>query len=210
MALKLGDLGRVPPKQKLFLVVLTCLLMGVGYYYLYYSAAAVQMADLEKKLGELEHEIKTQAAIAQNLPAFKAEVRRLEEQLALLLEQLPNSAEIPSLLKNISDLGKESGLDFLKFAPSAEIKKDFYAEIPVSIIVDGEYHSFVLFADKVSHLPRIVNISDISFSGPKSGGEDRMQVKVSCTATTYRFMEQAKQEPAGAGKGAAAGKGTAK
>lgn len=210
MALKLGDLGRVPPKQKLFLVVLTCLLMGVGYYYLYYSAAAVQMAELEKKLGELEHEIKTQAAIAQNLPAFKAEVRRLEEQLALLLEQLPNSAEIPSLLKNISDLGKESGLEFLKFAPSAEIKKDFYAEIPVSIIVDGEYHSFVLFADKVSHLPRIVNISDITFSGPRSGGEDRMQVKVSCTATTYRFMEQAKQEPAGAGKGAAAGKGTAK
>ena len=210
MALKLGDLGRVPPKQKVFLVVLTCLMMVVGYYYLYYAAAAVRMAELEKKLGELEHEIKTQAAIAQNLPAFKAEVRRLEEQLALLLEQLPNSAEIPSLLKNISDLGKESGLEFLKFAPSAAIKKDFYAEIPVSIIVDGEYHSFVLFADKVSHLPRIVNISDISFSGPRSGGEDRMQVKVSCTATTYRFMEQAKQEPAGAGKSAAAGKGTAK
>jgi type IV pilus assembly protein PilO len=210
MALKLGDLGRVPPKQKVFLVVLVCLLMVVGYYYLYYKASAAQVSDLEKKLGELEHEIKTQAAIAQNLPAFKAEVRRLEEQLGFLLEQLPNSAEIPSLLKNVSDLGKESGLEFLKFAPGAESKKDFYAVIPVSVAVEGDYHSFVLFADKVSHLPRIVNVSDITFSQPKPGGEDRMKVNVSCTATTYRFLEQAKPEPAGPGKGAAAGKGTAK
>ena len=125
MALKLGDLGRVPPKQKAFLVVVLCLLMGAGYYYFYYSAAAVQIAGLEKKLDELNHEIRTQADIARNLPAFKAEVRRLEEQLSLLLEQLPNSAEIPSLLKNVSDLGKESGLEFLKFAPAKEGRKDF-------------------------------------------------------------------------------------
>jgi type IV pilus assembly protein PilO len=206
MALKLGELGRIPPKQKVLLVALACLLMGVGYYYLSYSAAAVRVAGLEKKLGELEHEIKTQAQIAQNLPAFKAEVRRLEEQLALLLEQLPDSAEIPSLLKNVSDLGKESGLEFLKFAPGKESRKDFYAEIPVSIAVNGDYHSFVLFADKVSHLPRIVNLSDIVFSGPKPGGENRMLVNVSCTATTYRFLEQA-QPGAGA---AEAGKGKAK
>jgi type IV pilus assembly protein PilO len=203
MALKLGDLGRVPPKQKAFLVVVVCLLMGVGYYYFYYSAAAVQIADLEKKRGELNHEIRTASDIARNLPAFKAEVRRLEEQLSLLLEQLPNSSEIPSLLKNVSDLGKESGLEFLKFAPGKEGRKDFYAEIPVSIAVNGDYHSFVLFADKVSHLPRIVNLSDIAFSGPKSGGDNRMLVNISCIATTYRFLEQAQQETGGAGKGKA-------
>jgi type IV pilus assembly protein PilO len=203
MALKLGDLGRVPPKQKAFLAVLMCLLMGAGYYYFYYSAAAVQIAGLEKKRGELNHEIRTAADIARNLPAFKVEVRRLEEQLSLLLEQLPDSAEIPSLLKNVSDLGKESGLEFLKFAPGREVRKDFYAEIPVSIAVNGDYHNFVLFADKVSHLPRIVNLSDIAFSGPRPGGENRMLVNISCTATTYRFLEQVQQAAGEAGKGKA-------
>jgi type IV pilus assembly protein PilO len=203
MALKLGDLGKVPPKQKAFLAVLMCLLMGAGYYYFYYSAAAAQIAGLEKKRDELNHEIRTASEIARNLPAFKAEVRRLEEQLSLLLEQLPNSAEIPSLLKNVSDLGKESGLEFLKFAPGKEVRKDFYAEIPVSIAVNGDYHSFVLFADKVSHLPRIVNLSDIAFSGAKSGGENRMLVNISCTATTYRFLEQVQPAAGEAGKGKA-------
>jgi type IV pilus assembly protein PilO len=202
MALKLGDLSKIPPKQKIFLTVLICLLVGVGYYYLYYKEASQKIATLQTKLAELESKIKEQEVIAKNLPSFQAEVRRLEEQLGLLLDQLPNSAEIPSLLKNISDLGRESGLDFLKFAPHGEKGKGFYAEIPVSISVTGEYHGFALFADKVSHLPRIVNLSDIAFSKPKGMGEDRMQVNVSCTATTFRFLEQA-----AAGQG---GKGSAK
>ncbi|MBI5577196.1 MAG: type 4a pilus biogenesis protein PilO [Deltaproteobacteria bacterium] len=203
MALKLGDLSKVPPKQKVFLAVLVCMLMVTGYYYLYHRELAVQKADKQKKLNELDAVIKMQADIAKNLPSFKAEVSRLEEQLGLLLEQLPNSAEIPSLLKNVSDLGKESGLEFIKFAPAKEGAKDFYAEIPVSIAVSGDFHSYLLFADKVSHLPRIVNLSEIVFSNPKPAGENHMSVSVSFTATTYRFLEQKPQEASEAGKGKA-------
>jgi len=195
MALKLKEMANVPQKKKLFLMGLVCLMLVVGYYYLFYAATAVQIKTLDKKLADLEHEIKQQEIIAKNLPSFKMEVKRLEEQLALLLEQLPNSSEIPSLLKNITDLGRESGLEFVKFAPSAESRKNFYAEIPVSIVVKGNYNGYVLFADKVSHLPRIVNLSNISFSGPKAEGEDYV-VNVNCTATTYRFLEQAMQEQA--------------
>jgi type IV pilus assembly protein PilO len=198
MALTLGDLSKVPPKQKIFLTVLVCLLVGVGYYYLSYKGNSQQITALEKRLAELESKIKEQEVIAKNLPSFQAEVRRLEEQLGLLLDQLPNSAEIPSLLKNISDLGKEAGLEFLKFAPRGEVSRGFYAEIPVSIKVDGEYHGFALFADKVSHLPRIVNLSDIVFSKPRNLGDDKMEVNVNCTATTFRFLEQK-----GGGKGSA-------
>ncbi len=202
MAISLGDLSKVPPKQKIFLTILVCLLVGVGYYYLYYKEASREIASLQGKLAELEAKIKEQEVIAKNLPSFQAEVRRLEEQLGLLLDQLPNSAEIPSLLKNISDLGREAGLEFVKFAPRGEINKGFYAEIPVTLSVTGEYHGFALFADKISHLPRIVNLSDIVFSGPKNLEGDRVEVKVGATATTFRFLEQH-----GAGT---SGKGSAK
>ncbi len=201
MALKLGDLSKVPPKQKAFLAVLVCLLIVAGYYYLYHRELAVQKDALQKKVNELDGIIRMQSDIAKNLPSFKVEVRRLEEQLGLLLEQLPNSAEIPSLLKNVSDLGKESGLEFLRFAPGGEVRKDFYAEIPVTIAVVADFHSYLLFADKVSHLPRIVNLSDVVFSGPKPSGENQVQVNVAFIATTYRFLEQKPQEAAGAEKG---------
>ncbi len=200
MALKVGDLTKIPGKQKFLLTVILCLLVGVGYYYLYYAEASTRIKGLETQLAGLETKIREQQVIARNLPSFQAEVRRLEERLALLLEQLPNSAEIPNLLKSISDLGKESGLEFLKFVPGNESVKGFYAEIPVSIAVTGDYQSFVLFADKVGHLPRIVNLSNIAFSSPKPAGNGRVDVNVSCTATTYRFVEQAAPPPAKAGE----------
>jgi type IV pilus assembly protein PilO len=198
MALRLDDLSKIPPKQKILVAILFSALIVVGYYYLYYMEASRQITTLESELTSLRAKIKEQEVIAGNLQSFQAEVQRLEGQLSVLLEQLPNSAEIPSLLKNVSDLAKESGLDILKFAPSGEVKKEFYAEIPVAISVQGGYHSFVQFADKVSHYPRIVNLSNISFSGPKLVGKDLVVATVHCKATTYRFLEQ--QEPAkGAG-----------
>jgi type IV pilus assembly protein PilO len=191
MALKLGDLAKIPAKQKAVLAILFCLLVVVGYYYLYYRDASKQIASLESTLANLRSKIKEQEVIAGNLKSFQEEVRRLEGQLSVLLEQLPNSAEIPSLLKSVSDLGKESGLEFLRFAPGGEAKKEFYAEIPVTISVTGDYHSFALFADKVSHYPRIVNLSNIVFSAPKPAGDNLVQETINCTATTYRFLEQA-------------------
>jgi type IV pilus assembly protein PilO len=202
MARKLGDLGKIPTKQKAILAVLFCLLVVVGYYYLYYRDASKQVASLEGTLANLRSKIKEQEVIAGNLKSFQEEVRRLEEQLSLLLEQLPNSAEIPSLLKSVSDLGKESGLEFIRFAPGGEAKREFYAEIPVTISVTGDYHSFALFADKVRHYPRIVNLSNISFTAPKPAGDNLVLETINCTATTYRFLEQA----AAAGS-AAGGKG---
>ena len=199
MALKLGDLSKVPPRQKVLLAVLFCILVVSGYYYLYYREASQRIGAMETQLAGLQSKIREQQAIAGNLRSFQDEVRRLEAQLSLLLEQLPNSAEIPSLLKSVSDLGKESGLDFLRFAPSGEVKKDFYAEIPVSISVNGDYHSFTLFADKVAHYPRIVNLSNITFSSPKPSGDNLVLVNVNCTATTYRFLEQQAAAAPGAG-----------
>ncbi len=199
MALKLGDLSKVPPRQKILLAVLFCGLVVAGYYYLYYKEASMRIGAMETQLAGLQSKIREQQAIAGNLRSFQEEVRRLEAQLSLLLEQLPNSAEIPSLLKSVSDLGKESGLDFLRFAPSGEIKKDFYAEIPVSISVNGDYHSFALFTDKVANYPRIVNLSNITFSSPKPSGDNLVLVTVNCTATTFRFLEQQAAAAPGAG-----------
>jgi type IV pilus assembly protein PilO len=189
MALKLDDLSKIPSKQKVLLAVLLSAFIIAGYYYLYYQDASKQITSLETQLTSLRAKIKEQEVIAGNLQSFQAEVQRLEAQLSVLLEQLPNSAEIPSLLKNISDLAKESGLDVLKFAPAAEVRKDFYAEIPVAITVQGAYHSFAEFADKVGHYPRIVNLSNITFSGPKPAGETLVLSTITCRATTYRFLE---------------------
>ncbi len=98
---------------------------------------------------------------------FQDEAAKLREELKVAITQLPTSKEIPSLLSNISQLGKDSGLEFLLFKPVGEINKDFYAEIPVEIRVKGAYNNVAIFFDKVGKLPRIVNISEVSMDNAK-------------------------------------------
>ncbi|MBW1820266.1 MAG: type 4a pilus biogenesis protein PilO, partial [Deltaproteobacteria bacterium] len=104
---------------------------------------------------------------------------------------LPEKEEIPSLISAISASGQESGLEFLLFQPKGEKRKDFYAEIPVSIQVTGNFHNIVLFFDKVARLSRIVNIRDIKISRAKgkSKTSDSSKLSTSCTAVTYKFVE---------------------
>jgi type IV pilus assembly protein PilO len=208
MAPSLADLSKVPTKQKAFVVVLLSAMLAVGYYYLFFAKANAENVKLSQQLDGLRSKIREQEVIARNLRSFQAEVARLETELAILLEQLPNSAEIPSLLRNVSDVGRDSGLEFLKFTPKGEAKKEFYAEIPVAMTVHGDFFSFVTFADKVGRLPRIVNLTGIEFTNPKVGEDNVVPVNVSCSAVTYRFLEASEtQKAADAGKPAPRGKG---
>lgn len=185
------SLKGVGTKQKMVLYGLVVVAILVGYYYLYYSPVKAEIDTLRQQKVALEGKIKEQRIIAKDLETFKKEVVKLEAQLNELLEQLPNSSEIPKLLRNISDVGKESGLDFLKFAPKGEVPKEFYAEIPVDVSVTGGFHEFGMFLDRVSRLSRIVNISDVLFSKAKISG-DQVSMTINCTARTFRFLKEKK------------------
>ena len=93
------------------------------------------------------------------------------------------------MLANVSQSGKDAGLEFLLFQPKPEVLKDFYAEIPVSIQVTGSYHQVAIFFDKVSKLSRIVNIKDIDMAPAK----EEETLTTACTAVTYKFLDQPHQ-----------------
>ena len=134
--------------------------------------------------------------VEQNLRAFKKEFKETEEKFREALKFLPNNEEIPTLLTSISNLGAQSGLEFLLFQPEKEVPRNFYAEIPVKLEVTGPYHNVATFFDQVSRLSRIVNIGDITMSEMKAAKTqaDVVILKTGCTATTYKFIEP-KEEP---------------
>jgi type IV pilus assembly protein PilO len=105
------------------------------------------------------------------------------EETAVLL---PKDKEIPKLLTDISALGRSAGLEFLTFKPQADVPKDFYAEIPITINVRGPYHNIGFFFDQVSKLERIVSVSNVKMSTPKKDGNE-MLLNSDCVLVTYRF-----------------------
>ena len=179
----------LPIKQKLTILAAILLLIGAGFFFGLEKPKLVELKKLQGQLAKVRADIAENRKFASNLPKFKAEFEGLKKDLENALTELPNSKEIPSLLTSITSAGKGAGLDFLAFRPKGESPKDFYAEVPVDIVVSGPFLGIANFFVAVGNLPRIVNISNVVFSDIRSD-RGRNFVKVSCQATTFRFLDK--------------------
>jgi type IV pilus assembly protein PilO len=174
------------PRMKVAIVALILLLPVVIFYFLYYQPKADEITSLTNKTVQLKKDVQEAKAKAANKEQFEKELAAAQVVFDEMAVLLPKEKEIPKLLKDISSLGRNAGLDFLTFKPLADIPKDFYAELPVSINVRGPYHNMGFFFDQVSKLERIVSVTNIKMTSPtKEGGE--MLLKSDCKLVTYRF-----------------------
>jgi type IV pilus assembly protein PilO len=117
----------------------------------------------------------------------------MEKSFGAMLRQLPNKTEVPNLLVDISQTGLASGLEEKLFQPQGEVRKDFYAELPISIRLTGGYHEMGKFASGIAALPRIVTLHDVEIA-PSAAGAGNLTLNV--TAKTYRYLDEEEQAPA--------------
>lgn len=180
---------KLPNKQKIALLVLVLLLEAGGFFFGLYQPKLKQLKALQERLDDLHNQVQENKKIADNLPKYKSDYVRLQKELESALTELPNQKEIPSLLTSIATAGKGAGLEFLLFRPKPEEPRDFYSAVPVDISVSGSFHNVASFFVAVGNLPRIVNMNNVSFTDIKNE-KGRTSVKVSCLATTFRFLDK--------------------
>lgn len=171
--------------QRILLCAGTFILLVGAFVYFLFVPKHKEIAQLEKKNEMLTVKLTKARANAKQLNHYRVKMKEAEAEFQIARKALPEKKEIPSLLANISRSGQDSGLQFLLFQPEKERKKDFYAEIPISVKVAGNYHNVALFFDRVSSLSRIVNIRDIQMTPQKEG----QTLVTACTAVTYKFEE---------------------
>jgi type IV pilus assembly protein PilO len=178
---------------------LIVLVVGASVWFLYMPQYE-EISQLDEKLQTLEKKLATAKLNAAELGKFQAKMQEAEAQFKIAMRALPENQEIPSLLTNVSKSGHDIGLEFLLFEPKAEIRREFYAEIPVAMSLRGDYHTLAVFFDKVARLSRIVNINNITVTPSKDGRE----LNTACTAITYKFVEPLPEKPAAPAKPAPA------
>ena len=142
-------------KAKAGIAALLLILPVLLFYFLFYKPGTEKIAAVNKQISSARAELVKAKKMARELPRYKEQVKQTEKAFETAAIVLPKTKEIPELLRNISDRGKEAGLDFLSFKPGAESPKNFYAEIPVDISIRGPYHNIGFFLDQVSKLDRI-------------------------------------------------------
>ena len=185
-------------RTKVLIGIAAFFLPALLFYFLCFKPQVDEISILQKQGETVGEELKKARLVARDLPRYKKEFEDVQKEFDAMAILLPKSQEIPNLLRDISDLGKNTGLDFLKFVPGVEIPKDFYAEIPIDISIVGPYHNLGSFLDKVSKLDRIVTVNNINIDKP-SKEEAELLLNSTCRLVTYRFTN-VKLEPPKDGK----------
>jgi len=184
----------LPPRQRLALLVGSVGMLFFLYWYFVYLPRSTTIENRSQQLEGLQTERDKKAQLVANLAQARQEVADLNAALKKAVMQLPDTKEIPDLLSSISASGRESGLEIAQFRQRAEAYRDFYAEVPVEILVRGTYSQVEEFFTKVSGLTRIVNVSDIAIKAPTTVEGDPIRLETSCAATTFRFLDEAERQ----------------
>lgn len=208
MALQLNQLNinwqaieKYPTRNKVIILLVVCGLLGGLFFYFMYLPKQKELDGLNIELDAAQRTYNEKKAIADNLQTFQEEVRRLNEKLALALTKLPNTSEIDKILIDLPNLAKEEELVVASFKPGAQSAKGFYAEIPISLSLQGAYNRMAKFFEKIAKLNRIIAVGNVTFTGPRPG-PDGVRLNAEVQAFTYAFIEQ-KGDPKDAAKGGA-------
>jgi type IV pilus assembly protein PilO len=186
---KIEQLAKVPKPIRLAVVSALLLLIVAGYWYVSYQPNQKARQELVVKAQELQRNLNNARSVANNVAGFEAEVAGLERDLDLALKQLPNRKQFEDLLQDISTAGKKVGVDIKSIDREKEVKRNFYAEVPFKLEIEGSYHDLARFFEMVAGLPRIVNVGALEI---KVGKETRAatRLKVKGKATTFRFLSK--------------------
>ena len=190
--LNVREPGRWPaPIRALAVGICFVIVSAALIYFFVWSTRVPDLDQSEEQETRLRAEFHDKHAKATNLAVYKQQLADIEKSFGAMLRQLPSKTEVPNLLVDISQTGLAAALAEKLFQPGQEVKKDFYAELPIHIQLTGSYHEFGAFVSGIAALPRIVTLHDIQIApvakNDKGGGTDQLQLDL--TAKTYRYLD---------------------
>ena len=187
---KFEKLAKVPKVARMVIVAGLLASIAAGYYFMSYQDSLAQASRLRAEAQELQRKLNKVRVVANNLGDFEQEVANLERELKVALKQLPNRKQFEDLLRDISTAGKKVGVEIKSISRTKEQMHDFYVEVPFNLELEGSYHDLAKFFERVSKLPRIVNIGSLKIRTGSKRGSKQTMLRIEGTATTFRFISK--------------------
>jgi type IV pilus assembly protein PilO len=192
--LDLSNIGDWPPVVKGALILIVCASIIGGWYYHAIKGQYVLLEGYQKEEAELRAELVEKYGKVVNLEQYREQLAQMEADFSDLLRQLPDKSEIAALLVEVSQTGLAAGLEFELFQPMAEVRGDFYTELPINMKVVGSYHQFGDFISGLAAMPRILTIHDVDIVKRNGDAPEQSQLQMAMVAKTYRYIGEGDQQ----------------
>ncbi len=184
--LDINNIGSWPTVVKSIIMLLLLIAVLGGGYYAYLTDKQTTLDTVEAKETELRRDYEAKAFQAANLDAYRKQKDEMEATFGALLKQLPSDTEVPGLLEDITRTAIDNELVIESIDLQPERQTEFYVELPIDIVVEGDYHKIGSFVSGVANLSRIVTLHDFQIQ-PESSVND---LKMTILAKTYRYLDE--------------------
>jgi len=184
--LEFQNIGVWPVLFKALLCTTVAIIIVVLGYFFHVKDLYLSLDSVAAKEIALRKTYQEKAFEAANLEAYRQQMAEVEESFGTLLAQLPGDTEVPGLLEDITEIGYGSSLEIKSISLQPEQPEEFYVELPIKIVAEGDYHDVGTFVSGVAGLPRIVTLHNYSMKANKEGNRLIFEVE----AKTYRYKGQ--------------------
>jgi type IV pilus assembly protein PilO len=185
--LDVNNIGSWPTPVKVIIMILVFLAVLGGGYYAVLTDKMQSLDQAELKETDLRKDYEQKSADAANLDAYRAQMQEMEATFGALLKQLPSDTEVPGLIDDITRTALDNELKIESIELQSERRTEFYVELPIDIVVEGNYHDIGAFISGVANLPRIVTLHDFVIAPQEKNPED---LRMTILAKTYRYLEE--------------------
>ena len=185
----LDRMMKISRLARLAVIAAFVLVLAGGYYAASYRPVEQQVDTLRDEVQTLQRKLAKVRVVAEDLLKFEEEVASLQSDLDLALQQLPNRKQFEDLLQDVTTAGKKVGVQIQSIQRAPETERGFYAEVPFKIELEGEFHGIAMFFERVSALPRIVNVGSLTVAILEASREGTL-LRVVGDATTFRFLAE--------------------
>lgn len=204
--LDFSNVASWPPLAKAIAAVLVVVVVsGLGYWF--FTRHQLEALDaVGRTEQQLREEFLAKQRVMANIDAYRAQIEEMQVTLNTMLRQLPTRTEMPDLLEDVSNTGKQNGLQFELFKPEDEQPREFYSAKPISIRARASYHQFGAFVSSVAALSRIVTLENASLVDPQQEGNRKdtpgggiassRPLMIEATLQTYRYLDEDTEEGA--------------
>jgi type IV pilus assembly protein PilO len=149
-------------RELIFLAILLAV-PAASFFYVFkprndeIKTALVEIEQKQRKLNELEQ-------VTKKIEDIGLEIEKGREAIQLIVQKLPDERDVAGILEQITDIASNTRLGVKSIKTNKPVPAAAYMELPLEMVIEGEFEGFYQFLLQVENLPRITRIHDMKIA----------------------------------------------
>lgn len=159
------------------------------------TAAKAEREQLVQRHGQLEREVAQLELFQQQLAEKQRELAQIQAALERSRVQVPNEKRTDDFMRTLENSSLSAQVSLRRLVAQNIVYRDFYAEMPFQVELDGPYYNLRDYFERVTRTARIISVGGINFQTLDTSNKypyvPNSTVTGQCRVTTYYIPSEA-------------------